>query len=64
MSTPSVYRSEHGLIWRVIEAEDGGLRVERLEDGVWVEGRIGMVGLRLSSTTTKLTAREASAFPE
>jgi hypothetical protein len=52
------------LIWRVIEAEDGGLRVERLEDGEWVEGRIGMVGLRLSSTTTKLTAREASAFPE
>ena len=48
----------------MIEADDGGLRVERLEDGAWVEGRIGMVGLRLSSTTTKLTARETSAFPE
>lgn len=64
MATPSVYRSELGIIWRVIEADDGGLRVERLEDGAWVEGRIGMVGLRLSPTTTKLTARQASAYPE
>ncbi|MGH2711048.1 MAG: hypothetical protein ACRDH9_07590 [Actinomycetota bacterium] len=60
----SVYRSERGLIMRVIEADDGGLKVETLEDGEWIAGRIGMVGLRLSPTTTKLTARDIQKLPE
>jgi hypothetical protein len=59
-----VYRSEGGLIMRVIEADDGGLKVETLADGEWIAGRIGMVGLRLSPTTTKLTAKELKGLPE
>ena len=59
-----VYRTEGGLILRVIESDDGGLNVELLEDGSWVAGRIGMVGLRLSSTTAKLRPEEVRALPE
>ena len=59
-----MYRTERGLILRVIEAADGGLKVETLTDGVWVAGRIGMVGLRLSPTTNLLTAKEAKALPD
>jgi hypothetical protein len=59
-----VYRSEGGLIMRVIEADDGGLKVETLKDDEWIAGRIGMVGLRLSPTTTKLTAKELKRLPE
>ncbi len=60
----NVYRSEGGLIMRVIEADDGGLKVETLADGEWIAGRIGMVGLRLSPSTTKLTARDIKNLPE
>jgi hypothetical protein len=60
----NVYRSEGGMIMRVIEADDGGLKVETLEDGEWIAGRIGMVGLRLSPSTTKLTARDIQKLPE
>jgi hypothetical protein len=61
---PTVYRTERGLILRIIKAEDGGLKVEMLKSGAWVAGRIGMVGLRLSPTTTKLTLEETRALPE
>lgn len=59
-----VYRTEGGLILRIIEAEDGGLKVEMLKGGAWVAGRIGMVGLRLSRTTNRLTPEETRALPE
>jgi hypothetical protein len=49
---------------RVIEASDGGIKVEVLDEGAWVAGRIGMVGLRLSPSTTVLTARETKKLPE
>jgi hypothetical protein len=52
------------MIMRVIEADDGGLKVETLADGEWIAGRIGMVGLRLSPSTTKLTARDIQKLPE
>ena len=59
-----IYRTESGKVMRVIEADDGGLKVETLSDDVWVAGRIGMAGLRLSPSTTKLTARETKALPD
>jgi hypothetical protein len=62
--TIPVYRTEGGLILRVIEADDGGLKVELLDDGAWIAGRIGMVGLRLSPSTTKLTSEETRRLPE
>jgi hypothetical protein len=61
--SPTVYRTERGLILRIIEASDGGLKVELLKSGAWVAGRIGMVGLRLSPTTTKLTLEETKGLP-
>jgi hypothetical protein len=62
VATP-VYRTESGTIMRVIEARDGSIKVEVLADGAWVAGRIGMAGLRLSSSTTVLTARETKKLP-
>jgi hypothetical protein len=59
-----VYRTERGMILRVIEAEDGGLKVELLSGDDWVAGRIGMVGLRLSPSTTQLSPEEAKLLPE
>jgi hypothetical protein len=59
-----VYRTEGGVILRVIESGDGGIRVEVLDDGQWVPGRIGMVGLRLSPSTTVLTSAEARKLPK
>lgn len=64
MEPRPVYRTEGGVILRVLEAEDGGLRVQVLKEGIWVEGRIGMVGLRLSPSTVELTASEVSLLPE
>ena len=61
---PSVYRTELGRILRIIESDEGGLKVEILKSGTWVAGPIGMVGLRLSSTTTRLSLEETRSFPE
>jgi hypothetical protein len=60
---PDVYRTEQGKVWRIIHATDGGMRVELLKDGVWVAGPIGMVGLRLSRTTTQLTPAAIRQLP-
>jgi hypothetical protein len=49
-----VYRTKLGLIFRITETVEHGLKAEVLKDGTWVEGRIGMVGLRLAPSTTRL----------
>jgi hypothetical protein len=54
VSSSGVYRIEPDTIFRVTETVEGGLLVEVLQDGTWVRGRIGMVGLRLNDSTTKL----------
>lgn len=59
-----MYRSGRGTIWRVIEGEDGSLKVELLKDDAWIPGRIGMVGLRLAASTTRLSARDIRALPD
>jgi hypothetical protein len=58
-----VYRSEQGMVWRVIEGEDGSLKVEVLNGEAWLPGRIGLVGLRLAPSTTKLNARAIRGLP-
>jgi hypothetical protein len=58
-----VYRTKKGKTLRISLAEDGAIRVEVLEDGVWVPGNVRMAGLRLSPTTRKLSAREVLALP-
>ncbi|MGH2681937.1 MAG: hypothetical protein ACRDIX_01730 [Actinomycetota bacterium] len=48
---------------RIIHNDEGGLHVELLKNGVWVPGRIGMAGLRLSPATTQLTAAAIRELP-
>jgi len=64
MKPSGVYRSEQGTIWRVIEGEDGSLKVELLKGDSWVPGRVGWVGLRLAATTTRLNARAIRTLPD
>lgn len=54
MESSNVYQAESGLIFRVIESVEGGIKVELFKEGAWVPGRIGMAGLRLSASTTLL----------
>jgi hypothetical protein len=58
-----VYRTGPGMIFRVTETDEGGLKVDVLKDGAWIPGRIGMVGLRLASTTTALGANALRGLP-
>jgi hypothetical protein len=58
-----VYKTGPGMIFRITETVEGGLKVEVLKDGVWVPGRIGMVGLRLATTTRMLTPSAISKLP-
>ena len=64
MNPSGVYRSARGMIWRVTQSEEGDLTVEILEDGHWVRGRTGLVGLRLASSTTRLTGEEIRELPD
>ena len=63
MRPSGVYRTGPGTIFRITESVEGGLKVEVLKDGVWIPGRIGMVGLRLESSTTKLSRSAIQALP-
>ena len=58
-----VYRTGPGMIFRVIETAGGWMKVEVLKNGAWAEGRIGMVGLRLADSTTKLDPDAVRALP-
>jgi len=63
MNPTGVYRSERGTIWRILQNDEGSLRVETLEDDSWVPGRIALVGLRLADTTTRLTPAAVRSLP-
>jgi hypothetical protein len=58
------YRSNRGTIWRVLESAEGTLSVQLLDDGRWIPGPIGMIGLRLVATTTRLGKKAVLALPE
>jgi hypothetical protein len=58
-----VYKTDRGTVWRIIRADDGGMRVELLKEDEWVPGPIGMAGLRLSSSTTRLTDAAVRKLP-
>jgi hypothetical protein len=64
MTDTSVYRTEHGKVFRISEHEDGGISVELLKLTQWVPGPIGMAGLRIARTTKRLTARQVLALPQ
>ena len=56
MQESGVYRTESGMIFRVSEDAEGHLSVWILEEAVWVEARIGVVGdsSRFVPTTTQI----------
>ena len=58
-----VYRTESGMIFRVFEDPDGHLAVGVLRDATWVEGRVGIVGLRVAPTTVRLTPKQILRLP-
>jgi hypothetical protein len=57
------FRTELGKTIRVEEDIDGALRVDMLKDGTWSEAPRGMIGLRLSHSTRRLTPKEILALP-
>jgi hypothetical protein len=59
-----VYRTAGGLVFRVEEQHEGALLVEVLRHGVWVPGRLQIIGLRLEPTTTKLSPAAIAALPD
>ena len=64
MGNPSgVYRTAGGLVFRVAERLEGGLEVEVLKHGVWIAGRLQMIGLRLEPSTVKLSASAIARLP-
>jgi hypothetical protein len=62
MDAPEVYRTESGTIFRVLKDKEGHLAVERLGPSAWESGPIGMAGLRLARTTTRLTQRQVESL--
>jgi hypothetical protein len=63
MRQTSVYRTASGKVFRVSEGEEDHLAVETLEENVWTPAPIGMVGLRVSPETVRLTAKQVLALP-
>jgi hypothetical protein len=57
------FRTELGKTLRIEDSDDGALRVEILKEGVWMPAPHGMIGLRVSKSTRRLTAREVLALP-
>jgi hypothetical protein len=59
-----VYRTESGMIFRVSEDPEGHLSVGILQDATWVDGRVGIVGLRVVPTTVRLTPKQVLRLPQ
>ncbi|HEU4356596.1 MAG TPA: hypothetical protein VFT27_13490 [Actinomycetota bacterium] len=58
-----VFRTAMGKTIRVDESDDGTLTVEMLRDGAWMRAPLGMIGLRLSPMSRRLSAREINSLP-
>ena len=64
MQESGVYRTESGMIFRVSEDREGHLSVGILQDEAWVDGRVGIVGLRVAPTTVRLTPKQILRLPQ
>jgi hypothetical protein len=53
-----------GKTLRVEETEEGTLTVAVLKEGSWAAAPLGMIGLRLSPNTRRLTASEIKNLPQ
>jgi len=57
------FRTELGKTLRVDESDEGALSIDILKEGIWSEAPRGMIGLRLSPGSRRLTASEILALP-
>ena len=64
MSETNIYKTERGTIFRLKEDDEGRISVELLQTSLWVQGPIGMAGLRVAPTTTRLTSRQIQSLPQ
>jgi len=62
-ATTNFYRTELGKTLRIDETDEGAISVDILKDGVWSEAPRGMIGLRLSDSTRRLSSKEILALP-
>ena len=57
------YRTESGKTLRIGRSDDGMLRIHILKDGEWTQAPVGMIGLRVSPSTRRLSRSEIRALP-
>jgi hypothetical protein len=62
-ATTNFFRTELGKTLRVDETDEGAFSGDILKEGVWSEAPRGMIGLRLSPGSRRLTAAEILALP-
>ena len=62
-ATTNFFRTELGKTLRVDETDEGAISVDILKDGVWSEAPRGMIGLRISPGSRRLTAAEILTLP-
>jgi hypothetical protein len=58
------YRTRMGKTLRIAESDDGAVSIQILKDGAWVDAPRGMIGLRLSPETRRLSRSEVAALPD
>jgi hypothetical protein len=63
MRETNVYRTASGMIFRVTQRGEEYRRVEVLTSSEWIKAQPGIVGLRVSPDTVRLTARQVLALP-
>ncbi len=62
-ATTNFFQTELGKTLRIDETDEGAISVDILKDGVWSEAPRGMIGLRISPGSRRLTAAEILALP-
>ena len=64
MGLLGVYRTDQGTIFRIAETIETGPKVEVLRGDVWLPGPVAMFGLRLESSTRKLSPAAIQKLPD
>jgi hypothetical protein len=57
------YRTESGKTLRITESAEGALTIDILKGDLWEKAPIGMIGLRLSAATRRLSTSEIGLLP-
>lgn len=59
----NVYKTGSGTIFRVSQEPGGHMSVQLLKASEWQPAPIGMAGLRVAPTTSRLTERQVKQLP-